>query len=202
MPQGCPENADRCTICNTRSGRTSTGDCNRDQPPLITARFKVLADAAWRHGSRASDLRDPRRAGDKGAGARGRHARFCSRKGLACRTLKAIRGPLFGMFLAAVDLATRERTTREQRSRFPALHESLGAEREIDRELVPHAGVSITNVLLSPGFMRLRAELLRVGRYPRGAGELRSVPRPGTDDALPAPGDRLARVLPVKDPSP
>jgi hypothetical protein len=49
------------------------------------------------------------------------------------------------------------------------LHESLSG------ELLPHAGVSITNVLLSPDFMRLRAELLRVlARYPEARDAISS----------------------------
>jgi hypothetical protein len=49
---------------------------------------------------------------------------------------------------------------------------------KVTGELTPHAAVSITNVLLSPDFMRLRAELLRVlARYPEARAEVAAVLR-------------------------
>ena len=43
-------------------------------------------------------------------------------------------------------------------------------------ELVPHASTSITNVLLSPDFQRLRAELIRVlARHPDAQAEVAAV---------------------------
>ena len=41
---------------------------------------------------------------------------------------------------------------------------------------MPHAGTSITNILLSPDFQRLRAELTRVlARYPEARAEVAAV---------------------------
>ena len=73
--------------------------------------------------------------------------------------------PAIGAFqpiMAGSDLGDAEAAAISGR-----LHESLSLTAKLTGELVPHAGVSITNVLLSPDFMRLRAELLRVlARYP------------------------------------
>jgi hypothetical protein len=130
---------------------------------LIAARFKVSADAAWAARPRTPDTRDPRRAGDEGTGAKGDMRRIFLEEGTGVvEALKAIRGPLFGMFLTAIDLGDAKAAAISGR-----LHESLSLTAKLTGELVPHAGVSITNVLLSPDFMRLRAELLRVlARYP------------------------------------
>jgi hypothetical protein len=73
--------------------------------------------------------------------------------------LKAVRGPLFGMFLTAVDAGdSRAATALSGR-----IHESLSLSAKLTGELMPHAGVTVTNVLLSPDFQRLRSELTRVG---------------------------------------
>jgi hypothetical protein len=42
------------------------------------------------------------------------------------------------------------------------LHESLALSAKLTGELAPQAEVSITNVLLSPDYQRLRGELMRV----------------------------------------
>jgi hypothetical protein len=53
---------------------------------------------------------------------------------------------------------------------------------------VPHASVSITNVLLSPDFMRLRTELLRVlSRFPEARDQVARVFR--------AAGERAAAEM-------
>ena len=78
--------------------------------------------------------------------------------------LKAIRGPLFGLFLAAVDTGDNKAAA----ALSGRLHENLALTAKLTGELMPHAGTSITNILLSPDFQRLRAELTRVlARCPR-----------------------------------
>jgi hypothetical protein len=71
--------------------------------------------------------------------------------------LRAIRGPLFGLFLAAVDTGDNKAAS----TLSGRLHENLARTAKLTGELVPHAGTSITNILLSPDFQRLRAELIR-----------------------------------------
>ena len=86
--------------------------------------------------------------------------------------LKAIRGPLFGLYLAAVDVGDGKAAA----NLAGRLHESLSLSAKVTGELTPHAAVSITNVLLSPDFMRLRTELLRVlARYPEARAEVAAV---------------------------
>ena len=84
--------------------------------------------------------------------------------------LKAIRGPLFCLFLAAVDTGD----TKAAAALSGRLHENLALNAKLTGELVPHAGTTITNVLLSPDFQRLRAELIRpAGFLHPGAREQR-----------------------------
>ena len=86
--------------------------------------------------------------------------------------LKAIRGPLFGLFLAAVDNGDNKAAA----ALSARLHESLALAAKLTGELVPHAGVSITNILLSPDFQRLRTELIRVlACYPEAQAEVAAV---------------------------
>ena len=90
--------------------------------------------------------------------------------------LKAIRGPLFGLFLAAIDTGDHKAAA----ALSGRLHENLALVAKLTGELVPHAGTSITNVLLSPDFQRLRAELIRVlARYPEAQAEVAAVFPPG-----------------------
>jgi hypothetical protein len=72
---------------------------------LIAARFKVSADAAWRHGREhltpeiraALETKVLAREGDM-------HRILLEEGSGVVEALKAIRGPLFGMFLVAIDL--------------------------------------------------------------------------------------------------
>ena len=69
---------------------------------------------------------------------------------------------------------------------------------------MPHAGVSITNVLLSPDFRQLRAELLRVlARYPEARDEVAAVfrqagQRAAAEMGAPAASGSGERVLSPK----
>ena len=90
---------------NTRNGRTSTGDCNGDQRRLIAARFKVSADAAWRHGREHLTAEIRAALATKVLTREGDMHRILLKEGSGVvEALKAIRGPLFGMFLVAIDL--------------------------------------------------------------------------------------------------
>ena len=55
--------------------------------------------------------------------------------------LKAVRGPLFGLFLAAVDVGD----IKTAANLAGPLHESLSLSAKVTGELTPHAAVSITN---------------------------------------------------------
>src|SRR5712691_10571093 len=122
MPRAAPKGR-RCTICQHPQRPNidlaiATGINRR----LIAARFKVSADAAWRQG-RAHLTSELRAAlATKVRGARGRHAPdFARGRDWRLEALKAIRGPLFGMFLAAVDLGDARAATAIS----GRLHESL-----------------------------------------------------------------------------
>jgi hypothetical protein len=137
---------------------------------LIAARFKVSADAAWRHGREHLTPEIRAALATKVLAREGDMRRILLEEGTGIvEGLKAIRGPLFGMFLTAIDLGDAKAATAIS----GRLHESLSLTAKLTGELVPHAG---TNVLLSPDFMRLRAELLRVlARYPEARDEVVAV---------------------------
>jgi hypothetical protein len=198
MPRSAPKGI-RCTICQHPQRPNidlaiATGISRR----LIAARFKVSADAAWRHG-RAHLTPEIRAAlATKVLAREGDVRRILLEEGTGVvEVLKAIRGPLFGMFLAAVDLGDAKAAT----ALSGRLHESLSLTAKLTGELVPHTGVSITNVLLSPDFMRLRAELLLVlERYPEAREEVAAVfRRAGLQAAteVGAPGPKLIEAVPA-----
>jgi hypothetical protein len=111
--------------------------------------------------------------------------------------LKAIRGPLFGVFLAAVDVGDHKAAAAIS----GRLHENLALVAKLTGELVPHAGTSITNILLSPDFQRLRAELVGVlARYPEAQAEVAAVFRQSGLRAateMGASAEEMIEVLPV-----
>ena len=112
--------------------------------------------------------------------------------------LKAIRGPLFGLFLAAVDSGDNKAAA----ALSGRLHENLALVAKLTGELVPHAGTSITNVLLSPDFQRLRTELIRVlAHYPEAQAQVAAVFRQAGLRAateMGAPDGKMIETVPVK----
>ena len=67
---------------------------------------------------------------------------------------------------------------------------------------MPHAGTTITNVLLSPDFQRLRSELIRVlARYPEARAEVAAVFRQAGLQAateMGASAEEIIEALPVE----
>lgn len=164
----------RCTICIHPARpqidlAIATGLSKR----AIAQRFEVSPDAVWRHNQAhltaemraAMTVRLLQREGDV--------RRILLEEGAGVvEALKAIRGPLFGLFLMAVDTGD----SKVAAALSGRLHESLALSAKLSGELIPHAAVSITNVLLSPDFIRLRSELLRVlQRYPAARDEVAAV---------------------------
>ena len=161
----------RCTICNHPARpqidlAIATGLSKR----AVAERFGVSRDAVWRHAQAhlTAEMRAAlatkllQREGDtlleEGAGV--------------TEALKAIRGPLFGLFLAAVDTGDSKAAV----ALAGRLHENLALVAKLTGELVPHAGTSITTILLSPDFQRLRGELVGVlAHYPEAQAEVTAV---------------------------
>ena len=70
---------------------------------LIAARFKVSADAAWRHGREHLTAETRAALATKVLAHEGDMHRILLEEGSGVvEALKAIRGPLFGMFLVAI----------------------------------------------------------------------------------------------------
>jgi hypothetical protein len=157
----------------------------------------VSHDAVWRHGQAhlTAEMRaalatkllqregDMRRIPEEGTGV--------------VEALKAIRGPLFGLFLVAIDTGDNKAAA----ALAARLHESLALAAKLTGELVPHAGVSVTNILLSPDFQRLRAELMRaLEPYPEAQAEVAAVFRRAGSLAaaeMGAPASKIVEVQPA-----
>ena len=161
----------RCTICRHPARpqidlAIATGLSKR----AIAERFSVSPDAVWRHGQ--SHLTPELRAAlaTKLLQRDGDMRRVLLEEGTGVvEALKAIRGPLFGSFLVAIDAGD----SKAAAALAARLHESLALAAKLTGELAPHAGVSITNVLLSPDYQRLRAELMRVlARHPEAQADV------------------------------
>ena len=89
---------------------------------LIAARFKVCADAAWRHGREHLTPEIRAALATKVLAREGDMHRILLEEGSGVvEALKAIRGPLFGMFLTAIDLGDAKAATAIS----GRLHESL-----------------------------------------------------------------------------
>jgi hypothetical protein len=161
----------RCHVCNhpkrPEIDLALAMGCSKRQ---IGERFKISADAVWRHGN--AHLTPEMRAAlaTKILAREGDMRRILLEEGSSIvEALKAVRGPLFGLYLAAVDVGDGKAAG----ALAGRLHESLALAAKLTGELTPHASISITNVLLSPDFMRLRADLLRVlARYPEARAEV------------------------------
>ena len=190
----------RCTICNHPARpqidlAIATGLSKR----AVAARFGASRDAVWRHAQ--AHLTSEMRAAlaTKLLQREGDTRRILLEEG-ACVTeaLKAIRGPLFSLYLVAVDTGD----SKAAAALSGRLHENLALIAKLTGELVPHVGTSITNVLLSPDFQRLRAELIRVlARYPEARAEVAAVFRQAGLRAateMGAPPEKIIEALPVE----
>src|SRR5215471_6444523 len=164
----------RCTICKHPARpqidlAIATGLSNR----AIAERFSVSPDAVWRHGQ--SHLTPELRAAlaTKLLQRDGDMRRILLEEGTGVvEALKAVRGPLFGMFLVAIDAGD----SKAAGALAARLHESLALAAKLTGELAPQAGVTVTNILLSPDFQRLRTELMRVlARHPEAQAEVAAV---------------------------
>ena len=164
----------RCTICNHPARpqidlAIATGVAKR----AIAERFQVSRDAVWRHAQAHMTAEMRAALATKLLQREGDTRRILLEEGAGVsEALKAIRGPLFGLFLAAVDTGDNRAAT----ALSGRLHENLALVAKLTGELVPHAGTTITNILLSPDFQRLRAELIRVlARYPEAQAQVAAV---------------------------
>ena len=164
----------RCTICNHPARpqidlAISTGVSKR----AVAGGFGVSRDAVWRHAQAHLTAEMRAALATKLLQREGDTRRILLEEGAGVtEALKAIRGPLFGLFLTAVDNGDNKAAA----ALSARLHESLALAARLTGELVPHAGVSITNILLSPDFQRLRTELMRVlACYPEAQAEIAAV---------------------------
>ena len=190
----------RCTICNHPARpqidlAIATGLSKR----AVAARFVVSRDAVWRPAQAhlTAEMRAAlatkllQREGDT------RHILLEEGAGVT-EALKAIRGPLFCLYLAAVDTGD----SKAAAALSGRLHENLALVAKLTGELVPHAGTTITNILLSPDFQRLRTELIRVlARYPEARAEVAAVFRQAGLQAateMAASPQKIIEALPVE----
>jgi hypothetical protein len=158
----------RCTICS-----------HRDRPAIdlaiasglskrsIGERFSVSPDAVWRHGQAhltvelraALALKLIRKEGDT-------RAILLEEGATTIQALQAVRAPLFGRFLAAVDVGD----DRAAASLAGRLHEGLSLSARLSGQLAPASSVTVQNIVLSSDYIRLRSDLLAALRpFPEAA---------------------------------
>src|SRR5438874_10025609 len=191
----------RCTICNHPARpqidlAIATGLAKR----AVAERFGVSRDAVWRHAQAHLTAETRAALATRLLQREGDTRRILLEEGTGVtEALKAIRGPLFGLFLAAVDTVDNKAPA----ALSGRLHENLALVAKLTGELVPHAGISITTILLSPDFQRLRAELIRVlARYPEAQAQVAAVFRQaglGAATEMDAAPEKLIEALPVED---
>jgi hypothetical protein len=142
----------RCTICNHLARpqidlAIATGLSKR----AVAQRFQVSRDAVWRHAQAHLTAEMRAALATKLLQREGDTRRILLEEGVGvAEALKAIRGPLFGLFLVAVDTGD----SRAAAAISGRLHENLGLVAKLTGELAPHAGTTITNILLSTDFHR------------------------------------------------
>ena len=189
----------RCTICKHPARpqidlAIATGLSKR----AIAERFSVSPDAVWRHGQ--SHLTPEVRAAlaTKLLQRDGDMRRVLLEEGTGVvEALKAIRGPLFGLFLVAIDAGDSKAAT----ALAARLHESLALAAKLTGELAPQAGVTVTNILLSPDFQRLRAELMRaLARHPEARAEVAAVFRQAGLQAATEMGAPASKIVEAEPP--
>src|SRR5215470_818396 len=190
----------RCTICNHPARpqidlAIATGLSKR----AVAERFGVSRDAVWRHAQAHLSAEMRAALATKLLQREGDTLRILLEEGAGVtEALKAIRGPLFCLFLAAVDTGD----TKAAAALSGRLHENLALIAKLTGELVPHAGTTITNVFLSPDFQRLRAELIRVlARYPEARAEVAAVFRHARVQAATEMGaspEKIIDALPIE----
>jgi hypothetical protein len=164
----------RCTICahpaRPQIDLALASGCSKRN---IGQRFGVSPDAVWRHGREhlTSEMRAA--LATRLLAREGDMQRILLEEGEGVvEALKAVRGPLFTLFLAATDAGDY----RAAAALSGRLHESLALSAKLTGELMPRVGMTITNILLSPDFQRLRGELMRVlARHPEAQDEVADV---------------------------
>ena len=190
----------RCTICNHPARpqidlAIATGLSKR----AVAARFVVSRDAVWWHAQAHLTAEMRAALATKLLQREGDTRRILLVEGAGVtEALKAIRGPLFCLYLAAVDTGD----SKAAAALSGRLHENLALVAKLTGELVPHAGTTITNILLSPDFQRLRTELIRVlARYPEARAEVAAVFRQAGLQAATEMGaspEKIIEALPVE----
>src|SRR5204863_3749833 len=137
----------RCTICNHPARpqidlAIATGLSKR----AVAERFGVSRDAVWRNAQTHLSAEMRAALATKLLQREGDTRRILLEEGAGVsEALKAIRGPLFGLFLAAVDTGD----SKAAAALSGRLHESLALVAKLTGELAPAAGVTVTNLLPS-----------------------------------------------------
>src|SRR6516162_7711565 len=132
----------RCLVCqHPQRPAIDLAIAMRCSKRQIGDRFGLKPDAVWRHG-KAHLMPEMRAAlATKILQREGDMRRILLEEGTGIvEALKAVRGPLFGLFLAAVDVGDAKAAA----ALAGRLHESLALSAKLTGELTPHAAVTIT----------------------------------------------------------
>ena len=150
----------KCTVCNhANRAQIDLAIASGVAKKRIAERFGGLSmDAVWRHGKdhlppemrAALALKLIRKERDT-------RAVLLEEGAGTIEAIRALRGPMFARFLAACD-AGDDRSAAQLAGR---IHEGLALSARITGEMIPAVGTSVTNIVLSPDYQKLRTELIR-----------------------------------------
>jgi hypothetical protein len=181
----------KCTVCNhpdrPQIDLALAAGCTRR---VVAERFSISPDAAHRHSrdhlspevKAALALKLIRKEGDN-------RAVLLEEGATHMEAARAIRAPLFSLFLTAVDTGD----SRAAAALSGRLHENLQFTAKLAGELIPAIGTSVQNIVISADYVRLRTELLGALRhYPEAAQAVAEVFRRTGEAAA----DEMRRSVP------
>lgn len=158
----------RCTVCrHDERSRIEYLMAAGVSKRSIAERFGVSADAAWRHWTHHVGPHMKAALVTKSLKPGVELAALVEQEGLGLlEHLQNIRGKLYTVFDAAIEAGDRNAVTGLGRE----LRENLTLVAKLHGRLVAHAQTNIQNVILSPSYLDLRANLIRaLAPFPEAA---------------------------------
>ncbi len=184
-PTGERRPSARCTVCRSPNRARIEADMAKGLGKRETAtKYKLGEDSIWRHWHRhvPEAVKAARKVDYLKPGANLEKLLVEEPAGLL-ESLSLIRAGLLSQFDIALELDDRTGVAGMARE----LHRNLNLMAQATGELAQHAKSSVTNIILSPSYLALRANLLRALRpFPEAARAVAEALRQAEGDAMSA----------------